>query len=85
MVGDVVGVDVVVGDVVVGDVVDGAAGEWLRSVFSTWSGDGIIFWLINSGLGLIMHFFSLQQRVWGNFLLLTGIMLFPFSSAAPAL
>ena len=68
----------VVGDVVVGDVVDG-------SIFSTWSGDSIIFWLINSGLGLIMHFFSLQQRVWGNFLLLTGIMLFPFSSAAPAL
>ena len=56
----------VVGDVVVGDVVDG-------SIFSTWSGDSIIFWLIVSGLGLIMCFFLCNNEsgeiscyLWGS-------------------
>ena len=47
--------------------------EWLRGVFWTWSGDGIIFWLINSGLGLIMRFFLCNNESGEIFCYLRGL------------
>ena len=83
MVGDVVGVDVVVGGVVVGEGVDGAVCSVVKRCFL--DVETAVFLADYFGAESDHEFFSLQQRVWGDFLLLTGIMLFPFSLAALAL